>query len=495
MPRYASKSAWRNLSFSDAVAVETEARQASSSFCENVALDDSSVVQASHAKKEVRRKEANVTTSRFITEHLIESQRINPLGEKQVERMRRNPKKRDWDKMDDLAAYNLWLKDYLLQGNHITHFYDYDYPHFVVVSDPNKQHPQGSLSNMCGAKSREYILSPKIDAEEHSHKFVSRSSHNNMYGWTNGGEKAVAYGGWVPAYANTIDKDIMVDKSVQEEVRRPILVGVGEENQQSRASAARDGFYEIKHGYRKHQIQSIIDTGKARYATARDVAKYFGGDTPRKFYDSDRCIYVHDPRGVVFPETFGANSLTILLNSKYDVDEWGGKLVHWWDHSTILGKSGFKTTSFSGSNRPHNPDGNDRDIEEMAHALTWHVNSLDNSNAPTLNESTIPMHVDFSKGDGWAFDSFLYRESQYYHFKNKNPVGYLSRKGRVQVTFIAKDVAVVTSVTGIDRRVPAPFIVLSAAKPMSQDLTGYSYIVESVKPGGEWEPAMVTFRR
>lgn len=105
------------------------------------------------------------------------------------------------------------------------------------------------------------------------------------------------------------------------------------------------------------------------------------------------------------------------------------------------------------------------------------------------------MHVDFSKGDGWAFDSFLYRESQYYHFKNKNPVGYLSRKGRVQVTFIAKDVAVVTSVTGIDRRVPAPFIVLSAAKPMSQDLTGYSYIVESVKPGGEWEPAMVTFRR
>ena len=113
----------------------------------------------------------------------------------------------------------------------------------------------------------------------------------------------------------------------------------------------------------------------------------------------------------------------------------------------------------------------------------------------TLNESTTPMYVDFSKGDGWAFDSFLYRESQYYHFKDKNPVEYLSRKGRVQVTFIAKDVAVVTSVTGSDRRVPAPFIVLSAAKPMSQDLTGYSYIIESVKPGGEWEPAMITFKR
>lgn len=273
------------------------------------------------------------------------------------------------------------------------------------------------------------------------------------------------------------------------------LVGVGEENQQLRASAARDGFYEIKRGYRKHQIQSIIDTGKARYATDRDAAKYFGGDTPREFYDRDRCIYVHDPRGVVFPETFGANSLTILLNTKYDVAEWGGKLVRWWDHSTILGKSGFKTASFSGSNRPHNPDGSDGDIEEMSHALTWHVNSLDNTNAPTLNESTIPMYVDFSKGDGWAFDSFLYRESQYYHLRDRNPAEYLSGRGRAQVTFIAKDVAVVTSVTGINRRVPAPFIVLSAAKPMSQDLTGYSYIIESVKPGGEWEPAMVTFRR
>lgn len=491
MPRHAFKSAWRNLSFGGAVAAETEARQASSSFCENVALEDGSVVYASYTKK-VRRKEPNVTTSRFITEHLIESQRIDPLSEKQVERMRRNPKKRDWDKMDDLAAYNLWLKDYLLQGNHITHFYDYDYPHFVMVSDPNKQRPQESLSNMCGAKSREYILSPKIDAKEHSHKFVSRSSHNNMYGWTNGGEKAVAYGGWVPAYANTIDKDMMADKGTSEEVRHPILVGVGKENQQSRASAARDAFYEIKRGYRKHQIQSIIDTGKARYATTRDIEKYSGG---KKFYGSGRCIYVHDPRGVVFPETFGANSLTILLNRKYDVEEWGGKLVQWWDHSTILGKSGFKTASFSGSNRPHKTDGADGDIEEMAHALTRHVNSLDNSNAPALKESTLPMYVDFSKGDGWAFDSFLYRESRYYHFKDKNPAEYLSRRGRVQVTFVAKDVAVVTSVTGIDRRVPTPFIVLSTANPMSQDLTGHSYTIESVKPGGEWEPAMITFKR
>lgn len=131
----------------------------------------------------------------------------------------------------------------------------------------------------------------------------------------------------------------------------------------------------------------------------------------------------------------------------------------------------------------------------MSHAITWHVNSLDNSDAPAINESTIPMYVDFSKGDGWAFDSFLYRESRYYHFKDKDPAEYLSGKGRVQVTFIAQDVAVVTSVTGINRRVPSPFIVLSVAKPMSQDLTGYSYIIESVKPGGEWEPAMVTFRR
>lgn len=89
MPRYASKSAWRSLGFGNTLAAETEAHQVPTSPYENVALNDSSVAHASHMKKEVRRKEANVTTNRFIAEYLIESQRIDPLSEKQVERMRR----------------------------------------------------------------------------------------------------------------------------------------------------------------------------------------------------------------------------------------------------------------------------------------------------------------------------------------------------------------------------------------------------------------------
>lgn len=369
--------------------------------------------------------------------------RVSGLTEKQAESLRHMRKERNSDDADSLVAYNAWLQDYLLQGNKVTNFYDYPFPsdRFEVVG------------GMGGVKDKSAHL---------------RAEPRGTYYWKGEDKKAATSDTfWVPAYTDTIDKQMMVDESVPEEIRRHILQGVGKAEEGSRAQGFHHAFWEIKSGYQKHRMQTIIDTRNVRYATYKDFEQYTLSDsnTSKAYFDPNRVVYVADPRDVTFPETFGANSLTILLNSKYDVDEWGGKLVHWWDHSTILGKSGFKTTSFSGSNRPHNPDGNDRDIEEMAHALTWHVNSLDNSNAPTLNESTIPMHVDFSKGDGWAFDSFLYRESQYYHFKNKNPVGYLSRKGRVQVTFIAKDVAVVTSVTGIDRRVPAPFIVLSAAVP------------------------------
>lgn len=62
------------------------------------------------------------------------------------------------DSNDFLATYNTWLKDYLLQGNRITHFYDYPCPRIEVVTDPSRQRPS-STYGMCGTKSRNYILS------------------------------------------------------------------------------------------------------------------------------------------------------------------------------------------------------------------------------------------------------------------------------------------------------------------------------------------------
>lgn len=399
----------------------------------------------------------------------------------------------NWSEVDFHTAYNIWLEDYLLQGRYISHFYDYPQPHIEVVTDPDSQHPDHP-DDMCGAKSRDYILSPEIDAEEWANKFVTRRSHNNLFGWTDGGKTPVAYGGWVPAYNNTIDKEMMCDKSVPEEVRRPILKGVAKDKEQDRASALRRVFYSIEHGYDDAQMQRIIDTGKIRYATREDAAQFFTKDDSGEFHFMTRTIYVEDPHGVTFPETYGARSLTILLNPKYDVKEWGARLVRWWDHSVIVGYSNGKRTSVSGTTRPHSPgSGRDRDTRKMAYALEWYVKTHCNSEAPTLDKPTMRMFVDFNKGDGWAFDSFLYSESEFYRFRDKDPAEYLSTIGTVTATFLTNDIAVITG-AGVHSRVPMPFIILTAATPTGQNLTGNSYSITSVKPGGEWEPATVTFK-
>lgn len=113
--------------------------------------------------------------------------------------------------------------------------------------------------------------------------------------------------------------------------------------------------------------------------------------------------------------------------------------------------------------------------------------------APALKSRPCKMCVDFNKGDGWAFNTFLYEESDLYRFKDINPAEYLATLGAVTVTFVTNDIAVVTD-TGYDSRVSQPLIVLTATTPTGQSLAGYSYIIDTVKPGGEWEPATVTFK-
>lgn len=399
----------------------------------------------------------------------------------------------NWSEVDFHTAYNIWLEDYLLQGKYISHFYNYPQPRIEVVSDPESQRPI-SPDGMCGAKSRDYILSPEIDAEEWVTKFVTRRSHNNLFGWTDGGKTPVAYGGWVPAYNNTIDREMMYDKTVPENVRRPILKGVAKDKEQDRASAIGNVLYGIEHGYDDAQRQKIIDTGKIRYATKEDFKKFFPSGDSGEVHIMPRVIYVEDPHGVTFPETYGARSLTILLNPEYDVNKWDTRLVRWWDHSTIVGYSNGKRTSISGTSRPHSPGSSrDRDTHKMAYALEWYVKTHCNSEAATLENPTMRMFVDFNKGDSWAFGSFLYTESEFYRFREKNPAEYLSTLGTATATFLTNNTAVITG-AGFGSKVPLPLITLTATTPTGQNLAGNSYTIDSVKPGGEWEPATVTFK-
>lgn len=396
--------------------------------------------------------------------------RVSGLAEKQAESLRHMRKERNSDDADSLVAYNAWLQDYLLQGNKITNFYDYPFPsdRFEVVG------------GMGGVKDKSAHL---------------RAEPRGTYYWKGEDKKAATSDTfWVPAYTDTIDKQMMVDESVPEEIRRHILQGVGKVEEGSRAQGFHHAFWEIKSGYQKHRMQTIIDTRNVRYATYKDFEQYTLSDsnTSKAYFDPNRVVYVADPRDVTFPETYGASSLTILLDPKYDVDEWKNKLVRWWDHSTIIGYSGGKLTRIRGSKRPHNPLRHDKDPMDAASALTWYADSHGDDNAPALEQEELPMFVDFGKGDGFAFKTFLYEDSKLYAFKDTNPAEYLATLGAVKVTFVAKGRAVVTA----DCRksgVALPLICLTAATPMSQDLTGYTYTVSSVEPGGVLEPAMVTF--
>ena len=396
--------------------------------------------------------------------------RVSGLTERQAEALRNMRKERNSDDADSLVAYNAWLQDYLLQGNKITNFYDYPFPsdRFEVVG------------GMGGVKDKSAHL---------------RAEPRGTYYWKGEDKKAITSDTfWAPAYTDTIDKQMMADESVPEKIRRHILQGVGKAEEGSRAHGFHHAFWEIKSDHQKHRLQRIIETRDVRYATYEDFEQYTLSDgKPNKaYFNSNRVVYVADPRDVTFPETYGASSLTILLDPEYDVDDWKNKLVRWWDHSTIIGYSGGKLTRISGSTRPHNPFSHDKDPMDAASALAWYADTHRNDDAPALEQTELPMFVDFSKGDGFAFKTFLYEDSKLYAFEDANPAEYLATLGAVKVTFVAKGRAVVTA----DCRgtgVALPLICLTAATPMSQDLTGYTYTVSSVEPGGVLEPAMVTF--
>lgn len=348
---------------------------------------------------------AQAVPSRSEADSPLQSEsRINPAWVRlQRERIKPNfatVKAEEAGETDYLAMYNSWLKDYLLQGNRITHFYDYPCPRIEVVTNPRNQHPS-STYGMCGANSRNYILSREFTANHYVSDFTGDRCHNNMYGWTNGGKTAVAYDGhWVPAYTNTIDKEMMHDESVPESVRLHIRHGVAEEARQARA--------------RSLDFRSII----------REERRAESGESP---HASKRRNY---------------------RNSR------------------------------------------DNEAERVGRAINWYANSKDNSAAPTLSQPTMTMFVDFNKGDNWAFETFLYDDSKFSHFKGIDPAEYLSHMRNTTAMFITDKVAVITGGDVGDR---TPLIILTATKPAGQNLTGYSYTIASVEPGDAWEPAMVTF--
>lgn len=119
-----------------------------------------------------------------------------------------------------MTSYNEWLKDYLMQGGAPTHVYEGLGAKDFVCIESNPHLVSLPLGKMCGAKSKDFVLSRKYDVEKYQGRFYG--GHNSLYGWDSEG-KARAYGGIVPLYEDTVDRLIALDEEAPIEVRYKIL--------------------------------------------------------------------------------------------------------------------------------------------------------------------------------------------------------------------------------------------------------------------------------
>lgn len=58
----------------------------------------------------------------------------------------------------------------------------------VYVKNP---HALNFPDGMCGAQSMTFILNKEYDAKKHAFRFLQRTSHNKLYGWTKKGKRRV----------------------------------------------------------------------------------------------------------------------------------------------------------------------------------------------------------------------------------------------------------------------------------------------------------------
>lgn len=214
--------------------------------------------------------------------------------------------------------------------------------------------------------------------------------------------------------------------------------------------------------------------------TPADLKKhpYLKNEDP--IYLDDCYLYVEDPVGIHFPETYGASSLTILLNRDYDVKKRENTLMGYWDHSTLYGwtKKG-EAVVLEGSNRPHKPRNHD-ESKEAKEAIKWYAEEKRHLATNFTPEHPIEVTVNFNKGDQREFESFLYEYSPFYYLKDKNPAEHLAGKYPIEreIVFISDNIAV--CVPGKYNR-HEPLITLTADKPIASGLAGHTFTIESVE--------------
>lgn len=404
--------------------------------------------------------------------------------------------------MTSHMAYNRWLNAYLLQGGRITHFEPYLYPdNMKLVYNPfsYEQSPRESdIDDMQGPVARSYILSPEYDAQELAGDFISDLSDNILYGWTDGGKKAVVIGGenvYVPAYMNTSDKVLAMRAGIPDDLRQNLRDGDDASNKNVAMRVLRRS---ILKQYKDSIIEGFVAAGKVRHLTSDELQTIHPSFKSIDMW-GEKGVYVTNPENVRIPSLYGAFSIYVVLDPKYDVHAYRDTLMPYSSHNTVAGWSDGEPVVFQcglndGARQMPLTDGH----QEYIDALKWFAAR---KKEPARNHSKT-----------WQF-TVGYVDLSHQHLydstdaapglgtRSLSPYEYLNEifsgeegtpSGQVEMTFIDRERAVLTTINGEDPTFPLLLLTLNHPV-LGGDLTGKTYAIRSIKPLSVGESVAVTF--
>lgn len=404
--------------------------------------------------------------------------------------------------MTSHMAYNRWLNDYLLQGGRITHFEPYLYPdNMKLVYNPfsYEQSPRESdIDDMQGPVARSYILSPEYDAQELAGDFISDLSDNILYGWTDEGRKAVVIGGenlYVPAYTNTSDKELMRLSGTPDDLRQHLRDG---EDASEKDVAMRVLRRSILKQYKDSIIEGLVATGKARHLTSDELQTIHPSFKSIDMW-GEKGLYVSNPENVSIPALYGAFSIYVVLDPAYDIRTYRDTLMPYANHNTLAGWSDGEPVVFQ---RGLNDGARQMPLtvgyQEYIDALKWFAAR---KKEPARNHSkTWQFTVGYVDLDHLHTYDSTDAESNA-GTRSLNPYEYLNEifsgeegapTGQVEMTFIDRERAVLTTINGEDPTFPLVLITLNHPV-LGGDLTGKTYAIRSIKPLSVGESVAVTF--
>lgn len=404
--------------------------------------------------------------------------------------------------MTSHMAYNRWLNDYLLQGGRITHFEPYLYPdNMKLVYNPfsYEQSPRESdIDNMQGPVARSYILSPEYDAQELAGDFISDLSDNILYGWTDEGRKAVVIGGenlYVPAYTNTSDKELMRLSGTPDDLRQHLRDGNAASEKDVAMRVLRRS---ILKQYKDSIIEGLVATGKARHLTSDELQTIHPSFKSIDMW-GEKGLYVSNPENVSIPALYGAFSIYVVLDPAYDIRTYRDTLMPYANHNTLAGWSDGEPVVFQ---RGLNDGARQMPLtvgyQEYIDALKWFAAR---KKEPARNHSkTWQFTVGYVDLDHLHTYDSTDAESNA-GTRSLNPYEYLNEifsgeegapTGQVEMTFIDRERAVLTTINGEDPAFPLVLITLNHPV-LGGDLTGKTYAIRSIKPLSVGESVAVTF--